>query len=156
MTDRSGRRRPHGFLGWLRSHSLSLVAAGILAVWIVLYVSSDPSTHAGAFFGNSIADWSGTLFFVIGTKFLYERGSAESRPAHKHFENPILDFLYHHSLTLVLLAAGVALFFVFRSKDPTSKWGEVVGNSLSETVQMLGIVFLTKRLVERGSKESHR
>jgi hypothetical protein len=155
MTERSHRRR-RGFVDRLRSHSLSLAALGILASWILLYVSSDPSTHAGAFFGNSIADWSGTLFLVIGTKFLYETGSAESRPAHKHFKNPALDFLYHHSLTLILLLIGLVLFFLFRSEDPTSKWGQVVGNVLSESVQMLGIVFLTKRLVERGSKESHR
>ena len=155
MTNRS-RRRPRGVLAWLHSHSLSLVAAAILALWFVLYARADPSSHAGAFFGNSIADWSGTLFLVIGTKFLYETGSAESRPAHKHFKNATLDFLYHHSLTLILLAAGLVLFFIFRSKDPTSKWGQVVGNALSESVQMLGIVFLTKRLVESHSKESHR
>ena len=154
MTDRSRRRRPRGFLERLRSHSLSLAAIAILTVWILLYASSDPSSHAGAFFGNSIADWSGTLFLVIGTKFLYETGSAESRPVHKHFKNPVLDFHYHHSLTLILLVIGIVLFFVFQSKDPTSKWGTVVGNTLSESVQMLGIVFLTKRLVERGSKES--
>jgi hypothetical protein len=155
MTERSRRSR-RGFLEGLRSHSLSLAALGILATWILLYASSDPSSHAGAFFGNSIADWSGTLFLVIGTKFLYETGSAESRPPHKHFKNPTLDFLYHHSLTLILLVIGLVLFFVFQSKDPTSKWGQVVGNALSESVQMLGIVFLTKRLVERGSKESKR
>jgi hypothetical protein len=36
-----------------------------------------------------------------------------------------------------------------------SKWGQVVGNIVSEWLQMGGLVFLTKRLIERGSKESH-
>ncbi len=38
--------------------------------------------------------------------------------------------------------------------DSNSKWGEVVGNIVSEWVQMGGLVFLTKKLIERGSKES--
>jgi len=155
MTGRSHRRR-RGLIERLRSHSLSFAALGILIAFTLLYAGSDPSSHAGAFFGNSIADWSGTLFLVIGTKFLYETGSAESRPAHKHFQNRTLDFVYHHSLTLILLAIGIVLFVVFQSKDTTSRWGQVVGNCLSESVQMLGIVFLTKRLVERGSSESRR
>jgi hypothetical protein len=39
-------------------------------------------------------------------------------------------------------------------KDPQTKWGQVVGNIVSEWGQMAGLVFLTKKLVERGSKES--
>ena len=38
--------------------------------------------------------------------------------------------------------------------DSEGKWGQVVGNIVSEWVQMAGLVFLTKRLVEIGSKES--
>ncbi len=37
-----------------------------------------------------------------------------------------------------------------------SKWGQVVGNIVSEWVQMAGLVFLAKRLIEIGSKESRR
>jgi hypothetical protein len=39
--------------------------------------------------------------------------------------------------------------------DPNSKWGQVVGNIVSEWTQILGLVLLTKRLMERGSKEGH-
>jgi hypothetical protein len=38
--------------------------------------------------------------------------------------------------------------------DAQGKWGEVVGNIVSEWTQVLGLVLLTKRLVEAGSKES--
>jgi hypothetical protein len=37
--------------------------------------------------------------------------------------------------------------------DPESKWGQVVGNLVSEWTQMAGLVFLTKKLMEVGSKE---
>jgi hypothetical protein len=40
----------------------------------------NPKTHVGAFFGNAIADWSGSVVIIQGTKFLYEVGSPESRP----------------------------------------------------------------------------
>ena len=36
------------------------------------------------------------------------------------------------------------------------KWGEVVGNMVSEWTQLLGLVLLTKRLIEDKSKESRR
>jgi hypothetical protein len=36
-----------------------------------------------------------------------------------------------------------------------AKWGEVVGNIVSEWVQLLGLVLLTKRLIEVKSKASH-
>ena len=39
--------------------------------------------------------------------------------------------------------------------NPETKWGQVVGNIVSEWGQMAGLVFLTKRLTERGSKESN-
>ncbi|MEY2490352.1 MAG: hypothetical protein QOC70_2294 [Verrucomicrobiota bacterium] len=38
--------------------------------------------------------------------------------------------------------------------NPEDKWGQVVGNIISEWLRMAGLVSLTKRLVERGSKES--
>jgi hypothetical protein len=56
-----------------------MVAVGLLIVWIVGYRMLDPKTHLGAFFGNAIADWSGSVVIILGTKFLYEIGSAESR-----------------------------------------------------------------------------
>jgi hypothetical protein len=39
--------------------------------------------------------------------------------------------------------------------NPQEKWGQVVSNIVSERGQMAGLVFLTTRLMERGSKESH-
>ncbi|MBA2744167.1 MAG: hypothetical protein H0U43_07675 [Chthoniobacterales bacterium] len=47
------------------------------------YRMLDPATHLGAFFGNAIADCSGSVVIILGTKFLYEVGSAESRPFKK-------------------------------------------------------------------------
>ena len=35
---------------------------------------------------------------------------------------------------------------------PNSKWGQVVGNLVSEWTQILGLVLMTKRLMEVGSK----
>ena len=40
--------------------------------------------------------------------------------------------------------------------DAQGKWNQVVGNIVSEWTQIIGLVLLTKRLIERGSKESHR
>ena len=39
---------------WER-HALSLTATGGLALWLVLYVNSDPKSHGGSFFGNGVA-----------------------------------------------------------------------------------------------------
>lgn len=141
---------------FLHEHSLSLVFIAILATWIVLYARWDPDTKWGEFFGNAVADWSGSLFLVLGTKIFYEKGSPESRRAPRHFRNPVVDGIYHHSLTIFLvLTAGVWLFLSARA-TPGSKWGHVYGNILSEWVQMFGIVFLTKGLLETHSKESRR
>ena len=140
---------------FLHEHSLSLVAVGILAMWIVLYARWDPETRWGEFFGNAVADWSGTLFLILGTKILYETGSAESRRAPKHFRDHVVDWLYHHSLTIFLILTGGVWLFLFARAKPTSKWGHVYGNILSEWVQMFGIVYLTKGLLETHSKESH-
>jgi hypothetical protein len=40
--------------------------------------------------------------------------------------------------------------------DANAKWGQVVGNIVSEWTQILGLVLMTKRLIERHSKESRR
>lgn len=151
---RAKERKRGPFLEFLHSHSLSLAAIAILAIWIFLYARSDPRTRTGAFLGNSVADWSGTLFLVIATKYFFETGSAESRRVPRHLQSPVWDFLFRHSLTIFLVVTAAGWLLVYRSRDPQSRWGEVVGSVLSEWVQMIGIVFLTKRLLERGSKES--
>lgn len=139
---------------FFHEHSLSLTAGGMLLIWIGLYCSSDPSTHLGSFYGNAIADWSGSVVIILGTKFLIEVGSAESRVYHCHFKNPITRFVLRHSLLLFLGATGIGWAILYFKMDPNSKWGQVVGNIVSEWIQMGGLVFLTKRLIERGSKES--
>jgi hypothetical protein len=141
--------------GFFHQHSLSIVAVGLLVLWIVLYCYSDPVTHLGSFFGNGIADWSGSVVIILGTKYLLEWHSAESRPVHGRLGNPVFDFLRRHSLLLFLGVTGIGWAVLFWKMDAQSKWGQVVGNIVSEWLQMAGLVFLTKRLIEKGSKESH-
>lgn len=146
-------RRKRSFL---HQHSLSITAGLILLSWIVLYVVSNPSTHWGSFFGNAIADWSGLFVTVIATKFLYEVGSAESRkPPHKVLP-PIRRLLERHSLTIFLLITGLGWVILFARSDPNSKWGQVVGNIVSEWTQTLGLLLMTKKLIETHSKESDK
>jgi membrane protease YdiL (CAAX protease family) len=145
------RRRKSRFI---TRHSLSLVAIGLLVVWIIGYRFLDPKTHLGAFFGNAVADWSGSVVIILGTKFLYEVKSAESRPVKKKERSPWLNTLHRHSLLIFIIVTGVAWTILFLRMNASSKWGQVVGNIVSEWVQMAGLVFLTKRLVEIGSKES--
>ncbi len=138
---------------FLREHSLSLSALGVVILLIVLYRWSNPSTHLGSFFGNAIADWTGVFVTVVMTKFLYEKGSAESKQPKGKVPSAILEFLREHSLTLVLVVIGIGWVVAFRAMDPGSRWGQVVGNIVSEWTQILGLVLMTKRLIEVGSKE---
>lgn len=139
--------------GFLEEHSLSLIAAGFLVLWLVLYSLSDPGTRLGAFFGNSVADWTGVVVAVIGTKFLYERGSKESKPVRTR-GGKLKRLLVEHSLTIVLVLSGVCWALLYARLDAGSRWGQVVGNVLSEWVQLLGFVLLTKKFFEKGSEES--
>jgi hypothetical protein len=140
---------------FFHNHSLSIVSVTLLTLWIVLYCFSDPNTHLGAFYGNAIADWSGSVVIILGTKFLLESQSAESRRVKGRLQNHILDFLWRHSLLLFIGVTGIGWAILFWKMDANSKWGQVVGNVVSEWGQMGGLVFLTKRLIEKGSKESH-
>jgi len=136
---------------------LSIAAVIILTAWICLYVVSNPGTHLGSFFGNAIADWSGVVVMVFATKYLYEKGSAESRRPPKTFLGPVWEQrLRDHSLSIFLVITGVGWVALYASMDSESKWGQVVGNIVSEWTQILGLVLLTKRLIERHSKESSR
>jgi len=118
------------------------------------YILSDPSTHLGSFFGNAIADWTGVLVTVIMTKHLYEKGSAESKQPRGKLPSPILEFLREHSLTVFLVATWFVWVAIFRRMDTNGRWGQVVGNIVSEWTQILGLVWMTKILIEVGSKES--
>jgi prolipoprotein diacylglyceryltransferase len=139
---------------FLREHSLSIASVCILVAWIILYVIGDPSTHLGSFFGNAIADWTGVVVTIFATKYLYERGSAESlRPPHRLLR-PVWRLLRDHSLSIFLLITGLGWVALYVRMDSEAKWGQVVGNIVSEWTQIFGLVLLTKRLIERHSKES--
>jgi len=147
-------KRPRGQRSFLHEHSLSLIAAAILASWIVLYCLSNPDTHIGSFFGNAIADWTGLLVTVLASKGLFEIGSAESkRPPHR-FLTPAREFIEEHSLSIFLVVTGIAWAILFAKLNAQGKWGQVVGNVVSEWTQQFGMVMLTKKFFERGSKES--
>ncbi len=152
----AGLEKRHRRSGFVHRHSLSIATITILTLWTILYIYADPSTHWGSFFGNAIADWSGVLVTVLATKYMYEKGSAESRNPKHEPANPVLCFLDDHSLTIFLLVTGIGWVMLFRAMDANSKWGQVVGNIVSEWTQIVGLVLLTKRLLERGSKESRR
>ena len=145
-------KRRSGSKQFLHRHSLSLAALGVVVLLIALYSRSNPSTHLGAFFGNAIADWTGVLITVVMTKHLYEKGSAESKQPKDKVRSAAAEFLREHSLTLFLLVTGIAWVVAFRAMNPDSKWGQVVGNIVSEWTQILGLVLMTKRLIEVGSK----
>lgn len=140
--------------GFWRRHGLGTVALAILALWIVLYCVGDPSTHWGSFFGNAVADWTGVVVTVWGTKYLYEIGSSESRKPRAKTYGRLRLWAYDHSLTIFLVITGVVWVVLFAHTDTEGKWGQVVGNIVSEWTQIFGLVVLTKRLMESHSKES--
>lgn len=137
---------------WYIRHSLSIVAGTLLLLWIAGYLWLDPKSRLAIFCGNAIADWSGSLVIILGTKFFYEVGSKESRPIRGGSANPTWEFLREHSLLIFIGVTGIGWALLFLRMNPESKWGQVVGNLVSEWGQMAGLVFLTKRLVEVGSK----
>jgi len=135
---------------FFRRHSLSIVSIIILIIWIVLYSVSNQDTHLGSFYGNAIADWTGMVVTVLATKWMYEKGSAESKRPPK---SPVHHFLKDHSLTIFLVITGIGWAIFYARSDVQGKWGQVVGNIVSEWTQIIGLVLLTKKLMEIGSKE---
>jgi hypothetical protein len=147
-------KRNNSPVKFFRKHSLSLAALGVVLVLIGLYVVSNPATHLGSFFGNAIADWTGICVTILMTKHLYEKGSTESKQPKGKLPSAVMELLREHSLTVFLLITGIGWVVAFRAMDPGSRWGQVVGNIVSEWTQILGLVLMTKRLFEIGSKES--
>lgn len=139
---------------FFEQHGLTVVTGCILLAWIVLYSVSDEKRHIGSFFGNAIADWSGVVVMVLATKHLYERGSKESKEPGNKLPSRVLEVLREHSLTVFLLVTGIGWVLLYAHSDSESKWGQVAGNIVSEWTQTIGLVLLTKKLVEVGSKES--
>lgn len=148
MTTRR-KRKP----GFLEEHSLSIVAVTMLLLWIGGYMYLDSNSHLGAFCGNAIADWSGSVIIILGTKYFFEIGSRESKPVRKQARNRTREFVHEHSLLIFIGVTGLCWAALYVHMSATSKWGQVVGNIVSEWLQMAGLVFLTKRLRETGSKE---
>lgn len=108
---------------FLKRHSLSLAAVGVVLLWVLLYSRTDARTHLGSFFGNAIADWTGVLVTVIATKFFYEIGSAESRG---HLRSGLLETARNHSLTIFLAFTGigwVVLYLKVKAFSSFSKGG---------------------------------
>jgi|SRR6185312_2005801 len=147
----SGKKRTF----WQR-HGLSIVTSCILLLWTLLYLWADPEKHWGAFFGNAIADWTGMLVMILATKYLHEVGSVESKSVKRSVFVPksVHEFLHEHSLVIFIIMTGAVWIVLFAKMQTSSKWGQVVGNIVSEWTQVLGVVVLTKGLVEVGSKES--
>jgi len=139
---------------FIRRHSLGVASVSILTLWILLYCVSNPSTHVGSFFGNAIADWTGVVVTVLATKYMYEKGSAESRRPKDAGLSPLRKLLRDHSLSLFLVITGIGWVVLYASMNSEAKWGQVVGNIVSEWTQIFGMVLLTKRLIEPHSKES--
>ena len=96
------------------------------------------------------------LVTVLMTKHLYEKGSAESKNPRGKWRSPILEFLREHSLTVFLVITWIGWVWLFRRMDTNSRWGQVVGNVVSEWTQILGLVWMTKILMEVGSREGSR
>jgi hypothetical protein len=149
-------RQNSGKKGFWHRHGLGIAALSILALWVVLYSVGEPSTHWGSFFGNAIADWTGVVVTIFGTKYLYEIGSAESREPRARVYGRIRLWAYDHSLTIFLVITGAVWVTLFARSDSEGKWGQVVGNIVSEWTQILGLVLLTKGLLEMHSKESRK
>ncbi|HWB83147.1 MAG TPA: hypothetical protein VG675_03330 [Bryobacteraceae bacterium] len=150
----SRARVPRRKGGFLKHHALGVACIGILLLWILLYMHSDPKTHLGSFFGNAIADWTGVAVTVIATKYFYEIGSAESKQPRPSFRGRLFNQIRNHSLTIFLVITGIGWLLLYLRMDSEAKWGQVVGNVVSEWTQLLGLVLMTKRLIEVKSKES--
>jgi hypothetical protein len=147
------RKRSARPRSWFREHSLSLLLSGLLVFLVLMYGRSDPKTHLGAFYGNAIADWLGVLVFVIATKYFVEVGSGESRQPSPHLHIRLVRLLAEHSLTIVLAITGAGWVALYARNEVDSKYGQVLGNVVSDWTQVLGLVLLTKYARERGSKE---
>jgi len=148
-----GRGAPAERIGFLKRHSLSIASLGVLLVWLLLYITSDSKTHLGSFFGNAIADWTGVVVTVIATKHLYEIGPRSKSHPRGGFGNRMHHALRNHALTIFLLLTGIGWVLLYVKMDSEEKWGQVVGNIVSEWTQILGFVLMTKHFIERKSTD---
>src|SRR5271168_243517 len=142
-----------GVRAFLHRHALSAVAGAILVLWVVLYFPANPDTHWGSFFGNAIADWSGVVASIICTRILYERGAPGCRHRKAKDANPVIRWVKNHTLTVFFGVTLILWIILFAEMSATSKWGQVVGNVVSEWTQILGMIWLTKMFYEEQVKK---
>jgi hypothetical protein len=138
---------------FMHRHSLSFGAGVILLSWILFYLPANPDTHWGSFFGNAIADWSGVVASIICTRILYERGAPDCRHLHTKEKNPVIRWIKTHSLTTFFGVTLIGWIILFAKMPANSKWGQVVGNVVSEWTQILGMIWLTKALFEEKAQK---
>src|SRR5271154_1550499 len=138
---------------FVQRHTLTIVACVVLLSWIVFYLPSNPDTHWGSFFGKAIADWSGVVASIICTRILYERGAPGSRHRKAKDANLIIRWVKNHTLTVFFGVTLILWIILFAEMSATSKWGQVVGNVVSEWTQILGMIWLTKMFYEEQVKK---
>ena len=80
----------------------------------------------------------------------------ESKQPSPRFRSRLLESVRDHSLTIFLGLTGIGWVMLYLKMNPEAKWGQVIGNIVSEWTQLLGLVLMTKRLIEAKSKESRR
>ena len=137
----------------IQRHQLTLMASVVLLTLIIFYIPSNPDTHWGSFFGNAIADWSGVVASVICTRILYERGAPGCRHRKAKDPNPVIRWMKNHTLTVFFGTTWIVWIILFARMPATSKWGQVVGNVVSEWTQILGLIWLTKWFYEEQVKK---
>lgn len=139
---------------FLTRHSLSIAAGAVVVLFLILYIATNPSTHAGAFFGNAIADWAGLLATVLATKHLTERKERRKLPPGSRLSERLLHLARNHSLTVFLVLSGLAWLTLYLRMNVDSKWGQVAGSLVSEWTQTLGLVLMSKRFIERHAPDN--
>jgi hypothetical protein len=93
---------------------------------------------------------------VLASRYLRDRHvRMESKGKIAHAElHWMVQWLVEHPLTIFLAITGIGWVILFAHMDPNSRWGQVVGNIVSEWTQVFGLVLLTKKLIERGADPS--
>lgn len=150
ITTETGEHHERSFI---QRHMLSLMACVVLIAWILFYLPANPDTHWGSFFGNAIADWSGVVASIVCMRVLYERGAPGCRHLKATDKNPVIRWVKTHSLTTFFGVTLIGWIIVFAKMSSTSKWGQVVGNVVSEWTQILGMIWLTKMFYEEQVKK---
>jgi hypothetical protein len=69
---------------------------------------------------------------------------ADTRPPSWVSSRPLMERLLDHSLTIFLLLTGIGWVAMYVKLDSEGKWGQIVGNIVSEWTQIFGLVLLTK------------